>query len=232
MDAIKNNIFVRIIFTIILWVIILFVLLLIVTGLVKNHILLTILYTFSIVLSFLIAVAIKDNVFKDAIQKSEEKELSLAEERQQMLESYSAGKDLPSITDEDMLVLQSNETCYYSEEATVQRSDNEVVGYYERETIFLHNRIGNTITESKVSKVEGNLFITSKKIVFMADEESFVIKLDNLVARKVYKDALTIQSEQGAFSVWIDDPELANAIITGALKNNSIKKSKTKVKRK
>lgn len=84
---------------------------------------------------------------------------------------------------------------------------------------YLNGKRVKAIRDDVVDLYNGYFFIINKRIIFMNDEAGFVLPLDELVAKTIFKDGIGLQDNRTTFTILIKDTDIANAILTGALKN-------------
>lgn len=232
MKSLKNSKALRVCFTILTFCITWFIVTIIIILNIDSSIIGSILCVLAAPLSIYIAILLKNKVFKEAMQKiAEEKRIALAE-RQHIIETYSNGENLPTVIT-DSIVLQNDEKCHYVTNAIRQILKTETLGYTGRSrgmTFRIAKGVsyrtgggGGRAIKGEVSyQYSGDLYITSKRIIFVSNKEGFIIPLNKLVSRTQYKDGLSLQNDKKTFIILVKDADIINAIITGALKKVSI----------
>lgn len=149
----------------------------------------------------------------------------VAEERAKMLvtlrEQWDAKKEefktdgLPIYTAES-LHLSKNENCHFIGSAVFSETKNEIVGYkgsggdFSFELIKGLNRTysnhqGNYITQETTEETCGTLYLTSKKIIFTAEKNSFVIRYEDLVSLNVFHGKYQFQTDTATYMLLIAD---------------------------
>lgn len=174
---------------------------------------------------------IKDNREK-AKQVKKEKEAKKAEAEAKLiakLQNISSGNNLPVASSEGIL-LQKNEICYYRCSASRYETKTKTVGYEggyaglsfkvtKGVTLHTGGTRGHAVKKEVGVEYPGMLYITSKRIIFVADKKHFVVNFAKIVGAKSYKDGFGVQTEKSTYNVMVLDAPYVHAILNGAITN-------------
>ncbi|MGL5436629.1 MAG: NINE protein [Lachnospiraceae bacterium] len=130
-----------------------------------------------------------------------------------------------SIVQTSSILLSSNENCHYSGAATIAKDRSVVTGYSSgsrgvsiRICKGMSYRVGNSrgvpVRETVTEKTDGTLYITNKRIVFVASKDGFDKKISNMTAIVPYKNAVDLQFTSQTLSLFTKDGTYIYQIIS------------------
>lgn len=114
------------------------------------------------------------------------------------------------------LKLTKGESCHFVGNANACKIKNKIVGYKGGSRGFsirvmkgVSFRVGNfrghSVKKNVIEKNNGTIYITSKKIVFSAIQNSSVLNLNEIVGINAYEGLLIIQTNKKEFLFEIED---------------------------
>lgn len=131
---------------------------------------------------------------------------------------------LPSLNTSS-LIADDDEVCHFVDKAclvtetTKTRYEGTHGGFNIRIAKGLTYRTGrhrsNPVKEKVPEYTPGYLYITNKRVVFVARERSFEKKLKSVTAATTYSDAIGIQFGSKTFNLLTPLPEIAAAVLHG-----------------
>lgn len=165
-----------------------------------------------IILFIIIVRVAKKKKRKEELQIKE-----MIEEENRKIEELEIG--LPVINSTRLLL--GDDTLRYYELATLQVTENKVVGYKTGTRKGITDRISSgrskAVYRDVISKFEGNLAVTDKRIIFINNQKGFDIKIKDISVIEPYSDGVVIQAKSESYYLVLVFPryfmELLNAII-------------------
>jgi len=144
---------------------------------------------------------------------------SLTEETLEELENGT----LP-VVHTDKLILQPDEVCHYYTNATRLITKNRVIGYSggsggasfriaKGVTLRTGSYKGTPIRGDVTEESPGQLFITNKRLIFVASKNNFQTTLDKITAIELYSDGISLQDNKSNYAMLLVAPEYPYTII-------------------
>lgn len=148
----------------------------------------------------------KERLEKIKAEEEKKKEEELLKEMWEEKKNEISNNGLPTVSP-DTLHLTKNEICHFIGDASFCKIKKQVVGYEggSRGVSFrlmkgvsfrVGNHRGHYVKEEVTEKLDGTIYLTSKKIVFSTMEKTFTIKYDNILTLNNYNNMLQIQTEK------------------------------------
>lgn len=122
------------------------------------------------------------------------------------------------------IFLKANEECHYIEKAvyekkTIHKTYKRKSTGYSAPGIFKGTRVhvggGNTDVSEKAEYhlINGLLFITNKRIIFVGQSEGFDKTVNSLVAVTPYRNCIEFQFSKENIKVFVPDGNITNAVL-------------------
>lgn len=173
------------------------------------------------------------NKIDESNKKKEEKrldKLKAEEERKILLKNLSEGNNLPVLMSAPIL-LQKNEICHFACYAKRYETKLKTVGYeggYSGVSVRVAKGVtfhtggtrGHAIKQNVGVEYPGNLYITSKRLIFLGDKKNFTITFNKILGANCFKDGFNIQTEKTTYGILVNDSMYVCAIINGAVSNS------------
>lgn len=124
----------------------------------------------------------------------------------------------------DKLILKPDEVCHYYTNATRLIVKNKVVGYSggsggvnvrvaKGVSLRTGSHKGVPIRGDVTEETNGQLFITSERIIFMSAKNSFEITMKNIIATEYYSDGIGVQDNKTFYTLKLVASDLVLAMI-------------------
>lgn len=124
----------------------------------------------------------------------------------------------------DKLALQPDEVCHYYTNATRLITKNRVIGYSggsggasfriaKGVTLRTGSYKGTPIRGDVTEESPGQLFITNKRLIFVAPKNNFQTMLDKITAIELYSDGISLQDNKSNYAMLLVAPEYPYTII-------------------
>lgn len=122
------------------------------------------------------------------------------------------------------LFLKNGETCHYAERALYEkrtvnkkrvRKNNgySVPGLFKGTRIHVGGGSSECVDDIKYSTVKGVLYITSKRIIFVAGADGFDRKIEDLVAVTPYANCIELQFSKETLKLFVPDGNLPYMVL-------------------
>jgi len=122
------------------------------------------------------------------------------------------------------IFVRNGENCHYVENAiyekekkkrhTVRRNKGySVPGLFKGTRIHVGNGGSDSYEESYYEKIQGKLFITNKRVIFVGSEDSFDEDLNNLTAITPYANCMEFHFNNRRYRIFLPDGNIANRTI-------------------
>lgn len=138
--------------------------------------------------------------------------------RQQILRGQ-----LPTIEPSN-LFLKNGETCHYADRAIYEKRTvskrrirknrgYSVPGLFKGTRIYLGNGESEYVEDEKFSTIKGVLYVTNRRIIFVADHDGFDRKTDDLVAVTPYANCIEFQFNKETLKLFVPDGNLPRIVL-------------------
>ena len=121
------------------------------------------------------------------------------------------------------IMLAQNETCHFMDKAALAvkkteksyQSRRHGSSYRVTKGFTLHSSAGNTkpVVQEWYEYKEGVIFVTNKRIIFVAPDNGFEKKIRNLTAVIPYRDAVSLQFGSQTITVMLPQAHLMAAVL-------------------
>jgi hypothetical protein len=180
--------------------------------------------------------SIKDKINEIYVRRQETIliQQKINEEYQHHLNEMKTGANLPN-DPICTILLQKDEICHLCCDA--QRYEEKVMntGYskgYGDISIRITKRItlhsggtkGHTVNKNVGIKYPGELYITNKRIIFIAEKKNFSISYKNLLSFTDNKYGITLKVENASYTLLLNNVKYVDAVLKGAI-NKYVNKS-------
>jgi hypothetical protein len=124
------------------------------------------------------------------------------------------------ILNNNNLFLQPNEQCHYIEKAVLLKDKTQksyvrrkagysIPGFFKGTRIFMGGGRTNVQEQIITEQFRGILYITNRRVVFVAQKSGFDNKLDTLTAINTYTNAIELQFGQNTLNLILPDGNIA-----------------------
>ncbi len=122
------------------------------------------------------------------------------------------------------LFLKSGEICHYADRAiyekrTVSKRRVRKNRGYSTPGLFKGTRVhfgggeSEFIEDEKFSTIKGVLYVTNKRIIFVADHDGFDRKIDDLIAVTPYANCIELQFSNETLKLFVPDGNLLHKVL-------------------
>lgn len=172
------------------------------------------------------------NSFAEAKRKNNERLVAIQEAKEErkkhLLEMYN-GNNLPNEPTSGIL-LQKGEICHTSYPAVRYETKTVTKGYaggYSGVSIKVAKGVtfhtggtrGHAVKEQVGVKYPGKIYITNKRVIFVADKKNFTITYGKLISVTPYRDGFGFNKENGSYIILLNNVEYMGAVLNGAINN-------------
>lgn len=159
-------------------------------------------------------------------EENAQREAEETKRKVELTESIKSGGEVPTILNVP-LALQKNEVCYYEGSGTRLIKREKVTGYTGRSagvsfrvakgvTMRTGGGRGQPIRQTVTDRYGGTLYITNKRVIFLADQNGFVLPFTKMISATTYTDGCEYFKENIAYLVTTADTDYCNAIFARA----------------
>ncbi len=122
------------------------------------------------------------------------------------------------------LFLKKGETCHYADRAIYEKRTvskrrvrknrgYSMPGLFNGTRVHLGGSDSEYVEDEKFSTIKGVLYVTNKRIIFVADHDGFDKKTDDLVAVTPYANCIEFQFSKETLKLFVPDGNLPHIVL-------------------
>ncbi len=124
----------------------------------------------------------------------------------------------------NQLILKKGELCHYADRAVYEKrivskrrirksKGYSAPGLFKGTRVHFGNGESEEIENIKYETIKGVLYITNKRIIFVADHDGFNKKAEELIAITPYSNCIELQFAKETLKVFVPDGNLPNIVL-------------------